>query len=568
MRVWMIICGFSMFGMNIIAHAQDLGQLYISKWQVFYPGKALQQGIHQTVFYYEDFSMEKIEEWLEFNRKMLEKLSDHNHPYVILQPIDTRLLRVQIKREIFKWQEEKPHQTDADLYLDIIKEIAERTRKYDFLTPEDQRILKCTQIEAIGKLCHAAVQSLKEVKQQPSLSILYDLMEEFKSHCLTENEKGKCNNLVNYCDRVLEAISMLIDHLQKLDIDDVVVNADILGESEYARRLALYTDSDLKPEVLRDMAREEIELTRDEMTKVAHDYLQESYTDLELPTGQAAIINRALMDMEKEVVSNATEYLEFWRELTASAERFVQDHNIATLPKYPSLRIETAPESAGPAARIGWVDSAPPFAPNPVTTLYLPSIPDTVPDEEQREFWSSFNKPFNRMIAIHELIPGHYTQLKISRESAHPIRLLFPYGPYIEGWATFCEKILLDAGWDKERPLTYLAHLRKRLENANRAYTSVMVHCFGWSKDQVMTFSTETSLLAPQFAKSLWGRLLRSPMQITSYYYGGREFRELYARVGDRQGNAFDLRHFMDTIMKTGPIPIDAFDTIFQTTTE
>ena len=167
------------------------------------------------------------------------------------------------------------------------------------------------------------------------------------------------------------------------------------------------------------------------------------------------------------------------------------------------------------------------------------------------------------MIVIHELFPGHYMQLKISRETAHPIRLLFPYGTYTEGWATFTEKVLLDAGWEKENHLTYLAHLRKRLENANRAYTSMQVHCNGWSQDQVMKFSTESSLLAPQFAKSLWGRIMSSPMQLTSYFLGGSQFTKLLHAEKERLGSQFNLKRFMDTIMKAGAIPIDEFYKIF-----
>ena len=168
------------------------------------------------------------------------------------------------------------------------------------------------------------------------------------------------------------------------------------------------------------------------------------------------------------------------------------------------------------------------------------------------------------MIVIHELYPGHYTQLKISRETAHPVRLLFPYGIYMEGWATLTERVLLDEGWEKENPLTLLAHLRKRLENANRSYTSVQVHCNGWNQDKVLKFSTETSLLAPQFAKSLWGRIMRSPMQLTSYFLGAAEFTELLAYEKKRLGEAFDLKFFMDTIMKAGAIPIDEFYGIFE----
>ncbi len=300
------------------------------------------------------------------------------------------------------------------------------------------------------------------------------------------------------------------------------------------------------------------------MTDVSRKYLIKTYPDRTVPKSNLSIINLALADMEKDAPKNATDYLQFWQQLADSAIEFIQEKDIATLPKNNTLQIQTAPESAGAAARIGWVASAPPFDPNPMTTLNLPSIPETLPKQEQIDFWASFNKPFNRMIVIHELYPGHYMQLKISRETPHPIRMLFPYGIYIEGWATFTEKVVLDAGWESGNHLTLLAHLRKRLENANRAYTSVQVHCNGWNKEQVLKFSTETSLLAPQFAKSLWGRITNSPMQLTSYFLGGAQFTELLATEKNRLGNQFKLKLFMDTVMKAGPIPIDEFYTIFK----
>jgi len=79
-----------------------------------------------------------------------------------------------------------------------------------------------------------------------------------------------------------------------------------------------------------------------------------------------------------------------------------------------------------------------------------------------------------------------------------------------------------------------------------------------------MQHSTETALLAPQFAKSLWGRIMRSPMQLTSYFLGGKQFSELYDREKERLGDDFNLKLFMDTIMKAGPIPIDEFLAIFK----
>ena len=48
-------------------------------------------------------------------------------------------------------------------------------------------------------------------------------------------------------------------------------------------------------------------------------------------------------------------------------------------------------------------------------------------------------------------------------------------------------------------------------------------------------------------------------MQLTSYFLGGAQFTELLKTEEERLGAEFDLKLFMDTIMKAGPIPIEEF---------
>ena len=79
----------------------------------------------------------------------------------------------------------------------------------------------------------------------------------------------------------------------------------------------------------------------------------------------------------------------------------------------------------------------------------------------------------------------------------------------------------------------------------------------------MLEFSTNTCLLAPQFAKSLWGRLMRSPMQMTSYFVGYHQLSEIYEEEKERLGDRFILLNFMDTILRTGAIPVDEFRDIF-----
>ena len=559
------------FSINITA--QDLGQEYIDAWKTFYPSRALGNGMHSSIYDYEDFSLSKVEHWLKYNIDLLTKLSEAKSSYVRINNIDARLLKVQAQSEIDKWQKEAPHFNSLSLYASPINSALDQVLNAEFLIVPEKNQLLCDRLKSIQGLSLAALTNLKQVGKAEAERSLRGLerIEKYLKEGLhekikTEGLKPSCTDFEKEADKAAKQIRSLINHVNSQLLPKATESSPIVGREEYARLLRLYTDSDLTPEQLSKMALDEIQLVRKLIGEVSSEYLKEQYPNRPLPTDYYDLTRAALGDMEKDAPINAADYLQFWNELAEAAIQFIDNNKIATLPKNNTLLIKTAPESAGPAARIGWVSSAPPFDPNPITTLFLPSIPESLPKQEQIDFWASFNKPFNRMIVIHELLPGHYMQMKISRETAHPLRLLFPYGTYTEGWATFTERVLLDAGWEKENKLTLLAHLRKRIENANRAYTSVQVHTNGWTQEQVIEFSTNTSLVAPQFAKSLWGRLMSSPMQLTSYFLGGAQFTALLAAEKARLGNSFDLTLFMDTIMKAGPIPIDEFKNIFSQT--
>ncbi len=162
------------------------------------------------------------------------------------------------------------------------------------------------------------------------------------------------------------------------------------------------------------------------------------------------------------------------------------------------------------------------------------------------------------MITAHEMIPGHYHQFKMAVKNPSLTRSLFADGVYVEGWGTFCEELALDAGWRDGNRLTRLAHLRKRMENAVRAYVSVMVHCESWDQEKMNQFVVEEGMLPPQFAANLWNRVLSSPMQLTTYYLGSSAFRELYEEEKARLGDGFSNKGFCDAVLAEGAVFIDA----------
>lgn len=551
---------------------RELCRDYIESWKRFYPSRAFSRGFLGTVFYFEDFTESKIEAWLKINKTTLDEISRHESDFVSEDRIDSRLLRIQIKSEIDKWEKEAPHKNSLSLYSGHISRAVDSVVDSDLLMPGEKFRVILTRLEGVDKMCKAAIHQLEDGSPRSVERNLRALetSAEFYENKLPEIAKawippGNFEGFIAKCRYTSSQIQTLVSHV-KNDLLSSLTGSDsvILGREEFARRLRLYTDSELTPEQLAEISLQEIRKVRGSIAQVCEEYIREAYPEQKVPEDLNELVNKALGNMEKNHPAGQQEYLRFWEGLAKQAEQFIREKKIATLPENQTLSIRLAPESSGPMARIGWVSPAPSFYPNPWTTIYLPNIPDSHPEKEREDFWRSFNNHFTTFIIIHELFPGHYIQSKINRENPHPVRILFPYGLYSEGWATLCERVALDAGWDNDNKLTYLAHLRKRIENANRAYTSVQVHCNGWDKEKVNEFSVKTSLLAPQFAKSLWGRLIGSPMQITSYFLGTQKFTELYENERKRRGSKFRNIDFMDTVLRAGPIPLDEFTAIFK----
>jgi len=551
---------------------KDISREYIETWKQFFPSQTFALGFSESIFNFEDFSETKIKDWLKFNKKILNQISKHESNFTLEDRIDARLLKIQVKSEIEKWEREAPHKNSLSFYTCLISQATTIVLDSKLLMPGEKYRIILQRLDAVNNLCSTATYQLESgnfermkrslTDLERSLKFYKDKLPEIVIDWIEPKNHGK---FVEKCRYTSSQINSLMSHV-KNNLRSNLTKSDymILGREEFTRKLRLYTDSELTPQQLEQMALEEIQDVRQLIANTSKEYLRETYSSLKISDDFDGLVDKALADMEKNHPHGEQEYLQLWTKLAKQAEEFIREKKIVSLPENQTLSIVLAPESSGPNARIGWVASAPPFQPNPWTTIYLPTIPDSNPEQDKMEFWRSFNNYFTRFIVIHELFPGHYIQNKINRENPHPVRIFFPYGLYSEGWATFCETIALNAGWDNYNKLTRLAQLRKRLENANRAYASVQAHCNGWDQGKVLEFSVTQSLLAPQFAKSLWGRLMRSPLQMTSYFLGYKKFIELYESEKKRCGEKFLLNDFMDMVLRAGPIPIDEFPHIFR----
>lgn len=271
------------------------------------------------------------------------------------------------------------------------------------------------------------------------------------------------------------------------------------------------------------------------------------------PEEDSRLLARLFARVAQDGAATTEEFVDDYRKIVADLDKFLHERDIVTLPEPLTLRTDRSP-AYFVGQSVGGVYPAGPYAPGMDTLWYLPTPPDSATDEARKGFFRDFNHHFNVMITSHEILPGHYLQLKRAALLPRKVRALFPDGVYVEGWGTFCERLMLDLGWGG--PLDRLAHLKKQMENIARAIVDVRVHTGEMSRADVIRFVKEDALQDDQFASNMWTRAITSPTQITTYYIGYAQVRGLFEDVRKQQGASFSLKEFMDGMMADGPVPV------------
>lgn len=540
----------------------DLAADYLQAWRAFYPSQALAQGDASAAARFEDFAAERTDAWITRNRRLLEALGEDRAGWSLDDRIDARLLRLQARQELELWVDDAAPRRSPGLYARYIAGAFTHLLVRDNLTPAAKAAAVTARLAGIRRLCAVAREQLADGRPADAAGAIRTLeataafleggFTAAAGPSFTGSQRPGFDRSVA---ETAAAVRGLAGHLRAA-LQPRLTLPDAYGRDTYVRKMRLDLDPDLTPEELLRLAAAEIRAVRSEMAVVAERHWRTRYPAEPPPVDFDPLVRRALDDMEADHAADQQAFLRQFLELIDRAEAFVRERALATLPARRTLYTALSPAHFAGAA-VGGVYSAGPFDPEAATLFYLPTIPDDAPAAARDGFYRSFNTAFNTMIITHEICPGHYLQLKLAAQGAHPVRALFGPTVFVEGWASFCEEMTLDAGWDGDRPLTRLAHLRKRLENAVRACVSVQVHCHGWDRERLTRFAVDTGLLPPQFAENLWGRVLESPLQLPSYFLGYRGFSELYRAERRRLGDRFSLRAFNDAVLRSGGVPLD-----------
>ena len=279
--------------------------------------------------------------------------------------------------------------------------------------------------------------------------------------------------------KVAKAISELADNIEKLS--QSATGSPRLGR-EYATTFRLGTGINGPVADVLKRATADLAAKRTEAANFGRKVWRELMNDKEPPADDAVLLRRLFERVAEDRDTNEETYASRWKTDVVEIEKFVRKKRIMTLPDPLTLVVEKAP-AYFVGQSFGGVYPAGPYSPEAKTILFLPVPPGDATAKQREDFFRDFNRPFSRMIVPHELIPGHYVQLKYAAHHPHKVRAVFPDPVYVEGWGTFCERLLLDQGWGSALPR--LAHLKKQLENIARTIVDIRVHTGNMSREEM-----------------------------------------------------------------------------------
>jgi uncharacterized protein (DUF885 family) len=330
------------------------------------------------------------------------------------------------------------------------------------------------------------------------------------------------------------------------------------GAARFDRQLSYTLMSPLSRADIRSRADKAVIDVRARMYTVASKALAGKADAPPLPAAptpeQQQVAIRAALDLAAADRPARDKLVETSTTATAIAREFLVRRDLIKLPDGP-VRIILMPEFQRGFA-VAYCDSPGPLDKNLDTFYAVSPIPDDWTEEQATSFTREYNNRGIQDIAVHEAMPGHYVQIFHSNTHPSLLRAILSSGSFVEGWAVYAETMMVEEGFLADDPLYELSQLKVLLRTITNAIIDQAIHVDGWTREQVMTFLTQTAFQEEREAAGKYRRAQLSVTQLSTYFVGFTEHMEARAAAKVKQGVAFNLRDYHNGILAFGSPPM------------
>jgi uncharacterized protein (DUF885 family) len=256
--------------------------------------------------------------------------------------------------------------------------------------------------------------------------------------------------------------------------------------------------------------------------------------------------------------------LESFRSTFNGLMEFIRAHNIVTIPSdvRPIVR-ETPPFMR--ATTFASMDTPGPFETHAKEAYFNVTLPDPkMTPAEVDGYMHSFNVGTVISTAVHEAYPGHYVQFLWVPQAPTRVRKILGANTNVEGWAHYCEQMMLDNGYgqpragakdEREAKFLRLGQLQDALLRNARFIVGIQMHTGTMTIDQAEEFFQKEGYQSKETAVVETKRGAGDPTYLY-YTLGKLEIMKLREDLQKKEGSAFSMQKFHDDFLKQGFPPV------------
>ena len=257
---------------------------------------------------------------------------------------------------------------------------------------------------------------------------------------------------------------------------------------------------------------------------------------------------KAALEKIKTMYVDPGKQPEAMRDLAAEAVKFLDDHDLVTVP--PVVRESWRMEMMSPERQL----VNPFFTGGEVLSVSYPT--STMTFEQKMMTMRGNNIPFSRATLFHELIPGHHLQGYMAARY-RPYRAAVGGTPFItEGWSLYWEMLLWDMKFQKT-PEDRVGALFWRMHRCARIIFSLSFHLGKMTPQQAIDFLVDRVGHERENAVAEVRRSFEeaAPLYQAAYLLGGMQLYALHKELVD--SHKMTNRQFHDAVLKQNRIPVE-----------
>jgi uncharacterized protein (DUF885 family) len=356
------------------------------------------------------------------------------------QSIDLRILQAAIRKEIFQRQDMAIFERDPMVYAraaDINVYI-----KRNFAALED-RVHSIVLIESqVPNIIIAAKTNLNPVLPKPYVELAIQIAKgaaEFLKNDLVAAIADLKDDRVKaeFTDSNRKAIAALTEYAAWLERQKLPkASAEFaLGDEKYRRMLAETELVNLPPEKILEIGQSKL---KEE---------QQAFAD----AAKQIDPDKPALEVFKQIQGEHPTPENLIRDVAKSLEqirKYVVSHKLVTIPSEIRAQVRETPQYRR-ATSFASMDTPGAFEKRATEAYYYvtPTEPEW-PEKQKQEWLTAFNYYTSDIVSIHEAYPGHYVQfLRLNASPASKVEKIFGSYAFIEGWAHYCEKMMVDQGY-------------------------------------------------------------------------------------------------------------------------